>query len=321
MSDSGAASTRDEVLLYIPVDGEKLFAMVTAKPGQDGRLGLVFAGAGHMFSAQRNRLPVRLCRRLASRGIRSLRFDYLGTGDSTGPPPAIYRLDRPFLEQTVAAAQALEAQGVGAYVLAGSCFGARSALAAAVRLERTVGVVMIAPPIGDADSSEGSMVSHLGSGMKLRTYVGRGLVQVLRGIFRERLLRKYARRAKVGISLAFRAARARRPRLRRSGPQDAWISQDFTSSVSALTARGVPLLLVYGNDDPHFTHFRHASKHGVLADVLLGTDDLIEVRTIPGQVEGFATIQAQQEVLDIVEDWVVRRARHLEAPKTSSAMS
>lgn len=293
--------------MYIGVESGTLFAILTRTERPGARLGVVFAGGGHLFSAQRNRLPVRLCRSLASVGIPALRFDYLGLGESTGPAPALYRLDQPFAEQTAAAARTLERHGVPAYVLAGNCFGARSALEAARSLGPTAGVVLIVPPIGDAHSGEGSLISHLGGGMKVRTYAWKGIQQVLRGVLRERLVRKYLRRAAAGLRLGIRAGGAR---IRRRGRVDVggWVSLQFTAALSELADRHIPVLLVYGEDDPHLRHFRHASGSGALGEALTRMGDLVEVRTVPGEVEGFATIEAQQAVLEIVEDWIVRRA-------------
>ena len=308
-------TTADETPMYIEAGDERLFAILTRPPGPARDLGvLILGGGGYMFSAQRNRLPVRMCRRFAAEGLPALRFDYVGTGDSGGPPPARYSLNDPFDQQGVAAAGALERAGVDRYVLVGNCFGARSALEVAPRLAGVAGVVLLVPPVGNMQSGEGSMTSYLGSGMSLRRFTWKGIRQVWRGVFRQRLVRKYLRKAVMGVRLAFRAGKTRiRKRFRRDSPW-LWLSERFVAAMDDLARRRIPVLVVYGEGDPHLAHFRRAAASGPLADVLARAGDLFRLETIPGEVEGFASLEIQGAVLEVIHRWVVRRADAVGGP-------
>jgi pimeloyl-ACP methyl ester carboxylesterase len=305
-------STAQETPLYIETGDGTLFGILAQPPGRRRDLGMVvLGGGGYLFSAQRNRLPVRMCRRLAADGVPALRFDYAGTGDSPGSPPGLYRLAEPFAEQGEAAARVLERAGVGRYVLVGDCFGARSALAVAPRLSGLEGLVLIAPPVGNMEQGQGTMVSHLGSGLSLRSFAWQGVHQLWRG-FRLRQFRKYLRRAVMGVRLAFRAAVARvRKRFRRGSPW-MWLSRQFVEELDHLAQRGIATLVVYGEDDAHVRHFRREAASGPLAEVLARAGSLFEVRTIPGEVEGLATLEAQEALMGLVPDWVLRRADELD---------
>lgn len=308
--------------MYVQAGENHLFAILTRPSRRARDVGvLVLGGGGYMFSAQRNRLPVRMCRRFAAAGLPAMRFDYAGTGDSGGPAPARYRLNEPFDDQGEAAAGALEQAGIERYVLVGNCFGARSALAVAPRLRGVQGIVLIVPPVGNMQSGEGSMVSHLGSGLSLRSFAWQGVRQVSRGMFRQRLFRKYLRKAIMGIRLAFRAGRARiRKRFRRDSTW-VWLSQQFVAALDHLVERRIPTLVIYGESDPHLAHFRRAASSGPLADVVTRAGDLFEVTTVGGEIEGFATLEAQEAVLDIVHRWVLRRADEVEAADGAPAAS
>jgi alpha/beta superfamily hydrolase len=88
---------------------------------------------GHWIpSTHRNSAYVRLAERLAADGVHTFRFDYHGVGESTGEVAA-YRLDRPFVDDSLAAVAAVRERESTDIVLVGSCFGARTALAAAAQ--------------------------------------------------------------------------------------------------------------------------------------------------------------------------------------------
>ena len=317
-----SASAADETPLYFDAGGTSLFGILTRPSGSGRDLGvLVLGGGGYMFSAQRNRLPVRMCRRFAAEGLPALRFDYAGTGDSGGSPPAMYRLTEPFAEQCEAAGRALERAGVDRYVLVGNCFGARSALAVAPRLDGVEGVVLIVPPVGNMEQGQGTMVSRLGSGLSLRSFAWQGLRQLWRGMVVQRRFRKHFRRAIVGARLAARAAVARvRKRFRRDS-QWQWLSQQFVAALDHLVRRRVPILVVYGETDAHLGHFRRAAASGPLAEVLARAGDLFEVKTLSGEIEGFATLEAQEAVLGLIHEWVVARADQLGSAAPTPAVA
>ena len=75
----------DETPVFIHA-GEETLSGILGFPARDSSgLGvIVLAGGWRGTSAGRNRVMVRLCRRLMASGFHTLRFDYAGVGESTG---------------------------------------------------------------------------------------------------------------------------------------------------------------------------------------------------------------------------------------------
>lgn len=125
-------------------NGGLIGTLVEAHPGinTNAKVGFVFFNAGIVHRIGVHRTNVMLARRLAARGIPSIRFDFAGVGDSA-------RADgrRAYAEQAVADIQAAlgvlgEATGVTRFVLYGVCSGAVHGYAAALADERVAGVAM-----------------------------------------------------------------------------------------------------------------------------------------------------------------------------------
>ena len=117
-----------------------------APPRSTPRPVVILLNAGVLHRVGPHRLHVNLARRLAARGITSLRLDLSGIGDSPSVPGA-----RSFRESAVADTKAAMDQlavelGAERFVLFGLCSGADNALATAEVDPRVVGVVVIDPP-------------------------------------------------------------------------------------------------------------------------------------------------------------------------------
>lgn len=135
--------------VFFPAGGERLFGVFTAPSGDaHGTAVTMLTGGGYITSTHRNRLYVRLARRLAGLGYHSMRFDYRGTGESTGTIDG-FLLDQPFVEDVLGAVEWVEGQGVVRHVLVGSCFGARTALAAADHVSGLDSAVLLSAPVRD----------------------------------------------------------------------------------------------------------------------------------------------------------------------------
>ncbi len=105
----------------------------------------------------RNRLGVVLAHRLADTGHHAFRIDYRGQGESTGKAGR-FRLDEPFTDDALGAAAWLSGHGVDRLIYAGSCFGARVGLAAALEEPSVAGVILGSLPMTDYAAGErGSM--------------------------------------------------------------------------------------------------------------------------------------------------------------------
>jgi pimeloyl-ACP methyl ester carboxylesterase len=135
-----------EFPVFLPVGDYHLCAVVCAPIGEVGDLGVVLLSGGNITRTHRNGMWVRAARTLAERGYASIRFDYHGVGDSTGT--TMFDLERPFLQDVQAVAGFLRrATGITRLALAATCFGARSALAAAARRDDVVLVTMFPTPL------------------------------------------------------------------------------------------------------------------------------------------------------------------------------
>lgn len=134
--------------LYFPAAGAALFGILAAPVANPVVGGAVLVqGAGGVPATNHNRTWVRLARRLAAEGVRCLRFDPAGVGESTG---ALTRtdLDRQDASGLLAAMGVLRRSG-GWSVLVGSCAGARLSVEVASTVPDVAGLVLLAPPVAD----------------------------------------------------------------------------------------------------------------------------------------------------------------------------
>lgn len=136
-----------EAPVFVPMGRERLCSVVCAP--DDGRtrgVGVVLLTGGNYTRTHRNRMWVRVARSLAERGFPSIRVDYHGVGESTGT--ARFDLESPFDEDALAAAAFLvRATGVDRLALVATCFGGRSAMAAAARSPQAVSVTIFPVPL------------------------------------------------------------------------------------------------------------------------------------------------------------------------------
>ncbi len=305
--DARSVDTRQEAPVFFPAGEETLFGIITRPIGESvGTAVLVMPGGGAPLSTNRNRLSVRLCRRLATDGYYAMRFDYHGVGESTGVVER-FRLHEPFVDDVVGAVRCIARRGVSRFILVGSCFGARTALSAASAIRHLEALVLISAPIRDFEQGE-KKGTKLAVEWSLWQYGLRGLhPRVLRGLLDRRRRRIYAKllltkwraiSAGTWQRLGFRE--------RVDAVRLAPISAEFIASLKSVTDRGVPVLIVYGTADEFYEEFRRASA-SELGRVLRRGRELVEVTTIRGPVHGFMTVESQDAVLELVTDWIGSR--------------
>lgn len=254
----------DEEPCFLPAGGQTLFGILTRpRPRPPTRLETrgttvtMLTGGGYVTSIHRNRLSVRLARRLAARGHHGFRFDYHGTGESWGTIEH-FSLEEPLVDDLDGALGWLEAQGLRRHLLVGSALGARTALAvAAARPEGMAGLVLVTPALGDVDRN-----------VVWRDRPG-GEMQVV---------------------------------AEESGPGQP-VSPRFLEPLRRLVARRVPVLVVYGADQPALRQF----QGGELADLARSAGGSVQVRGLPGRVPQLLDLGVQEALVDLVVDWVEHR--------------
>jgi pimeloyl-ACP methyl ester carboxylesterase len=290
------ATAVDEQPVFFPAAGEDLFGIVTTPPGvRRGIAAVVLSGggvrgAGGTPSPGRNRVWVRLARRLAGAGFHAFRIDYRGVGDSSGESPE-YRLDRPFVDDVEGAADWLRAEGINELVLLGACFGGRTALAAAAGgLDGVRGVAVYGSPVRDFE--HGARLESLPLSWWARRARSMSLERLLdperRAAYRRlagRKLRRSVRRRAAGETERFQ-----------------WVSPVLVSHLQALVDRGIPVLLVYSEHDDFYQDLCRG-RQGPIGPLL--DHELVRLELVAAKVHGLTSRIAQQAVIDATERWLL----------------
>lgn len=209
---------------------------------------LLNSGATHHVGS--GRMSVLLARRLAARGIASLRIDLGGLGDSASKPGRtdglIYCRDS--VQDARAALDALESLGYCGAVVVGLCAGAAVALHTALADGRVVGQALVNPGrffLGDGATSE----AVIGAALRpAAAYLPR-LAE--RSTWRA-ILRNDRKATRIARGLSERAARRLRikaGRLRASLTGRGYAHDDVVHWFQRLSQRGVRTLLVHSEGD------------------------------------------------------------------------
>jgi pimeloyl-ACP methyl ester carboxylesterase len=298
------ATTANEEPVYFEADGRQLFGIVTSPTVEPLGIGVVLlTGGGVALSMNRNRLSVRMARRLAALGYHVIRFDYRGIGESEGMTE-VFDLTRPFSDDLLGAVGELRARGIGRFVLVGACYGARTALACAGRIEGLEGLVLVAAPVRDFEMGQGQstrLARDLSPIGYARYYLRRARERGLRQVVGDARLR----RAALGVVKV--KARAARDAQRGQGPAgtdaDAWASDRYIDGCAEALRRGARLLILHGDHDGIWTEFERAME-GRLGAALGSEPQAVEVRVVPGPLHGYTRVPVQGWTLDTLVDWL-----------------
>ena len=290
------ATSWDETPTLFAAGGETLFGILTrATAAPVGTAVIAIQGGAYVPSTHRNRMWVRLCRAVAAEGLHAMRFDYHGVGESTGVVQR-YRLDEPFVDDLMGAVGWLQAEGIERFIAVGTCFGARTALSAAGQIAGLAGLVLISCPVRDFEQEEKTS-THLADHWSLGRYVRNAVrPQVLIGLFDARRRRSYSRLAKAKLHTLARSGRGK-------GSADRYASPNFLQPLSQLVERRIPVLFVYGAEDMAHEAFSGALG-GRLGELVSRDQSPIRVETVPGLLDGFPQIEAQDRCLTIVREWI-----------------
>lgn len=297
-TNSSSASWRESPVFFDGPPGSALFGVVTsANPAAGGLGAVVLPGGGYFGSASRNGFFTQLCRQLASIGTDSLRFDWHGVGDSAGHVTR-FELDRPFVDDLVGAASCIRARGAERLLLIGSCFGARTALAGAPRLDGVDALVLMSMPMGADPLAVGARLAGERS-------VRDELRRVARPSAMRRLLKAEQRRAILGFATAKARSRltrgATQPGDQTRGGPDTWVLE----GLDRLSSAGVRILLLYGDLDDEYGSFREMARRGRLEEIL--TRETVDVEVLPGQVHHPLGAKVEDAMLESIIRWTDRR--------------
>ncbi|HEV8565165.1 MAG TPA: alpha/beta hydrolase [Actinomycetota bacterium] len=298
MSAIATATTADERPVFFTAGGETLFGVVTLPKGEPLGIGFVILCGGAIpISPNRNRHSVHLCRHLATLGYTCMRFDYHGAGESTG---LVSRVDlgRTHVDDAIGAVQVLRDHGATRIIVAGSCGGARNAVGAAKSVPDLESLILFDMPLRTYERGKDRAHERAAKQWSLGQYVRRALrLRTIRGIFDKRLRRAYGAFARERLRAAKEGSRR---------PEEPQERQERTASsvleeLRGIAQRGIPTLLVYGDADEYYSDVEIGLK-GELGTILREASPSMELTVLPGEVHGFASLEMQHTLRQIVYD-------------------
>ncbi|HUQ04873.1 MAG TPA: alpha/beta hydrolase [Kofleriaceae bacterium] len=229
-----------------------------------------------------------LARRLAERGITSLRLDLSGIGDSRSVPGSLSFRQSSVADTRAAMDQLAAEVGASRFVIFGLCSGADNALATAEVDPRVVGIVVLDPP------------AYITPRAQARRLAGR--VRALGGA-RATLtwgLETIARRVRAIGRAAGDAGQDDKPEV--TGGREVPPPAVFRTQLAALVARKVAILAVYSG--ALGARYNHADQLFELFPELRGK---VDRAYFPAANHMFTELDAQAALVRTVLDWVERR--------------
>lgn len=304
-----------ETAMYLRSGSETVFAVRTSPVISRGDIGVVLAHSGaNNFSAHRNGVWTSITRRLAREGIPSLRFDFAGTGESSGK--FVLGLGGQPVTDVAAAMDALRALGCGRLLVVGSCFGALPSVVAGASREDVAGMILLSPPLVLPDGGRmASLRERIGEVVNLPT---------LRTVARNREYRRwfFARlvslaRTRVTVRLSRLATRAA-PSL--ASEPSATISPGrgllLESELARLITNGSHVELVFGSCDGNLARVGGDPEASRAIRLLQdGRSAGLAWTVFDGPVHGLEDAAIQEQVIRLV----VRRACDLTARPSTAA--
>lgn len=258
--------------VFVPCGDEHLAAVITVPDGVEARGLVVLLTGASAARSHRFQLWTRTARRLAEEhALASVRFDYRGTGDSSGSLRE-WRIANPPIDQVLAVARfAQRAVGVDRVAVAGNCLGARLALMMAAQMPECIGAFCMRTPLLEPSRLNDSLD-------RVRRGKVWSWVRSVRPLHR-----------------ALAAPLARRKK--RSGT-------GVRGSMTRALARG-RLLFLYCRDDFTFSDRVEEELEQIVASLPESARRNYELRVIPGRgLKGFESFAIQQTAIDMLVDWV-----------------
>jgi len=251
---------------------------------------VVLLGAGLVHHVGPNRLIVRLARRLAARGLASVRFDHRGIGDSA-PRLDGKRFEVSAVEEAGEVMDHLETrEGVHRFVLLGICSGAETALAAAREDPRVVGVGMIN---GGGQGAGAAWDAYEYSRSQVRYYLREAVFNL------DSWRRALTGRIRYQLLIAALVRRVR-DRLAPPAAVDS-AARETARDIEALVGRGVHFLWTHSERD--FSRDYFDTMFGMDAKDLFASGR-VRREIIPFVDHTFTARHGQARFLEVVERWL-----------------
>ncbi|MGH2878671.1 MAG: hypothetical protein ACRDK4_03570 [Solirubrobacteraceae bacterium] len=301
-SESALATARRplESALYLEAGAETVFALYTAPASSPASVGVVLAHSGaNNFSAHRNGVWTSISRRLAREGIPSLRFDFAGTGESSGEF-VLGPGGQPVID-AVAAMDALRAAGCRRLLVVGSCFGAIPSIVAAASRADVAALILLSPPLVLPDGSRmGSMRDRVGELVNLPTLRAIATNGDYRRWFFARLLSLLRIRASVKARGLLKCAPAT-PAAALSSFADASRGLLMERELARLVTSGRSVEIVYGTADGNLAQVMGDADASRAIALLRRRDPaLLEWTVLEGPVHGLEDATVQEKLAQLV---------------------
>jgi dienelactone hydrolase len=272
-----------EQALQLGPDGHLVGVLARPATGVDPeRPVVVMLNAGVLHRVGPHRLHVVLARRLAERGVTSLRLDLSGIGDSRPVPGSLsFRASAVADARTAMDWLAADA-GARRFILFGLCSGADNALATAAADHRVAGIVLVDPPAyATAQARRRRVVRRVQQLGGVREIAAWGAAAV-------------ARRVRRRLSPAGRA-----PAVEVTGGREVPPAAEYRAQLAALLARGVAIFSIYsGALGERYNH------EGQLFELYPELRGRVDCRWFAGANHMFTELAAQRALIAAIVDWI-----------------
>jgi pimeloyl-ACP methyl ester carboxylesterase len=300
---SEVATSLQERPVFFPHGDNTLFGIITDPVGEPRGIGVILLyGGGYTMSSYYNQYWTRMTRRVAGLGFHAMRFDHHGNGDSTG------RVDEfdhktPFSADIVSAMDHMRSDGIDRFLLVGDCLGGRAALVAAGEEESVEGVFVISAMVRDGRMDK---ADDWAQKYGLGHYLKRALRwKSIRRLADPKLRKAYfkvastkARQLLGGATGAVGSSETEKE------DQNSGASRRFLGPLEVVLRRGGRVLFVFGDEDEERWGEFEKARGAKLGTLLSEAGSRAEVTKVAGTITDIQDVSAQDDIIDLVADWV-----------------
>lgn len=265
-----------------------LFVVETTPPeGAPHAAVVVCPGAWYGGSALNNQMLVHLAHRLAIDGFRVLRFDWHGCGESPGYVET-FDLRSPRVGDVKAVVRAAQGPEQLPLYMVGICFGSLSILPAVVDNPDLRGLALVSLPLLE------------GAGARVKEQRARrvGVRQAVRVGLKPSVMRGWLDSSTRAFYLKWLKLR-----LAKTRTMPASETLDSLQALSLLLEKGARALLLFGEEDWRASS-DEAERTGFFDQSPANAAGSVELRTIPGDLQGFPDVEVQMRTNQVIGDWL-----------------